>query len=450
MLNNVVKFFGKAITLAVFFLNCSGLAVAAAEPDRRASSIRCAIEKTGQTVECDYRHAASLEVKDVSLSVANVLIQIPPKGYVAYPSPQQSTALLFLVDVSDPKRKNTVEKKNVAAIKEMLATTQSHQKVGLAVFDSDLRVLAPIGADAIAVISAASTLKASGAVTEFYKNILAAIAILQKTDASRKGLIIMSDGKDEDRAYGREDVVKAARDADVVILGLGYLERPQDTPSLENIKRLATETHGLYFDATAQALPVMRDGKPFSFVEKGGRVSFDVGQKRGKQSIALVLRSNDGKPLALNTEIVFPDRRTRNEQAIDLGRQYWKELLAGLLVFMGVVVALLLYRRRRRLAAKPAVAYASLSEMDGSGTQHVLTQTAVRVGRSADNDICLANDTISLHHAEIHRRRGGDVQIVDLGSANGVYVNDTKVTRHELSDGDVLELGEVRLRFTAN
>ena len=194
----------------------------------------------------------------------------------------------------------------------------------------------------------------------------------------------------------------------------------------------------------------MRDGKPFSFVEKGGRVSFDVGQKRGKQSIVLVLRSNDGKPLALNTEIVFPDRRTRNEQAIDLGRQYWKELLAGLLVFMGVVVALLLYRRRRRLAAKPAVAYASLSEMDGSGTQHVLTKTAVRVGRSADNDICLANDTISLHHAEIHRRRGGDVQIVDLGSANGVYVNDTKVTRHELSDGDVLELGEVRLRFTAN
>ena len=192
MLNNVVKFFGKAITLAVFFLNCSGLAVAATEPDRRASSIHCAIEKTGQTVECDYRHADSLEVKDVSLSVANVLIQIPPKGYVAYPSPQQSTALLFLVDVSDPKRKNTVEKKNVAAIKEMLGTTQPHQKVGLAVFDSDLRVLAPISSDAIAVISAASTLKASGAVTEFYKNILAAIAILQKTDASRKGLIIMS------------------------------------------------------------------------------------------------------------------------------------------------------------------------------------------------------------------------------------------------------------------
>lgn len=57
------------------------------------------------------------------------------------------------------------------------------------------------------------------------------------------------------------------------------------------------------------------------------------------------------------------------------------------------------------------------------------------------------NDSISLHHAEIHRRREGDFFIVDLASTNGVFVNDEKVNQGELKSNDIIELGEVRLRF---
>ena len=59
----------------------------------------------------------------------------------------------------------------------------------------------------------------------------------------------------------------------------------------------------------------------------------------------------------------------------------------------------------------------------------------------------LNNDSISSHHAEIHRRREGDFYIVDLASSNGVYVNGNKVNQLELHDGDLIELGEVRLHF---
>jgi hypothetical protein len=61
--------------------------------------------------------------------------------------------------------------------------------------------------------------------------------------------------------------------------------------------------------------------------------------------------------------------------------------------------------------------------------------------------ISLKNETISSHHAEIQRRRTGDVFIVDLASANGVFVNENKITQMQLISGDVIELGEVRLRF---
>lgn len=439
---NAARWWGVCVALVC-------LTVSAATQDRRAESVSCLLEKSGQQVQCDYRHSASLEVKDVSLKVADVAIQIPAKGVATYPASQQSTALLFLVDVSDPKRKNTVEKKSVEAITGMLASTKAHQKVGIAVFDSELRLIAPISADSAGAKNAASGLKADGQSTEFYKNILSAIAILKKTDATRRGLIVMSDGKAEDTAYKHEDVVKAAQEADVVILGLGYLEQSKDSPFLQKIKRLADETYGLYFDATDLDLSRTMMGKPFAFVEKGGRVTFDSGNNRGMQPVTIILRAADLKTVELKTEVDFPDTRMPVEKATDFGKQYWLPLLAGLVFLGGLAVIAWRYMRKKALLARPVAPYALLAELDGSGSQYPLTKTAVCIGRSVDNDIRLVNDSISSHHAEIHRRRAGDVYIVDLGSSNGVYVNEAKVDQHELHDGDVIELGEVRLRFAA-
>jgi len=193
----------------------------------------------------------------------------------------------------------------------------------------------------------------------------------------------------------------------------------------------------------------LQTGKPFSFVEKGGRVSFEVGKFRGKQPVALVLGITDSKPLELKAEIDFPDKRSRSEYAIDFGKQYWSALLAGLFLFISLGVVFLRYRRHKKLLSIPPTPYAMLFEMSGPRTQYELINTAIQIGRSSENDICLENDTISSRHAEIQLRRTGDVFIVDLASANGVYVNEAKVTQSQLFDGDVIELGEVRLRFAA-
>jgi pSer/pThr/pTyr-binding forkhead associated (FHA) protein len=71
----------------------------------------------------------------------------------------------------------------------------------------------------------------------------------------------------------------------------------------------------------------------------------------------------------------------------------------------------------------------------------------MRIGRGKDNDIVLTNSSVSLNHAEIHRRREGGYYLVDLASTNGVFVNGEKAGNVTLKSGDVIELGEVSLQF---
>ena len=62
---------------------------------------------------------------------------------------------------------------------------------------------------------------------------------------------------------------------------------------------------------------------------------------------------------------------------------------------------------------------------------------ALRIGRNDDNDVTLADNSISGYHAEIHRKRDGTFIITDLDSKNGVLLNDYIGDIAELKDGGV-------------
>lgn len=71
-----------------------------------------------------------------------------------------------------------------------------------------------------------------------------------------------------------------------------------------------------------------------------------------------------------------------------------------------------------------------------------------RLGRAPDNDICFDNDSVSGHHAEIYHLPDGTFQICDLHSTNGTWVNGQRIAQGQIiSNGDVVEMGEVRLHF---
>jgi adenylate cyclase len=72
--------------------------------------------------------------------------------------------------------------------------------------------------------------------------------------------------------------------------------------------------------------------------------------------------------------------------------------------------------------------------------------STIHIGRAASNDITLPHSSISRSHALLEGKH--DIWIVkDQHSANGVLVNGARIERAELKSGDVIGLGDIKLRF---
>ena len=112
-------------------------------------------------------------------------------------------------------------------------------------------------------------------------------------------------------------------------------------------------------------------------------------------------------------------------------------------------------------AGKPAPAtgpWATLYVGDGSQAFRLMQQEEFTLGRSDESrtrkpDIDLSPCEAYAHgvsrmHAVI-RRRGGQITLMDLESANGTYVNSRRLgSRQEagLQDGDVIALGALKIQ----
>ncbi|MDB4987605.1 MAG: hypothetical protein JWN04_2783 [Myxococcaceae bacterium] len=80
------------------------------------------------------------------------------------------------------------------------------------------------------------------------------------------------------------------------------------------------------------------------------------------------------------------------------------------------------------------------------GAEFSMTKPALSIGRLEELDLCISHRSISREHARV-TQKGGDFEIEDLRSANGVRVNGQGVKRSPLRSGDLVELGQVRFRF---
>ena len=90
-----------------------------------------------------------------------------------------------------------------------------------------------------------------------------------------------------------------------------------------------------------------------------------------------------------------------------------------------------------------------LISIDGVVIQEVdLVKQRTTLGRRPYNDIVIDNLAISGEHAALHMDLHSHVvEVEDLRSTNGVTVNGEPVVRHELKNGDVMEVGRYKIRF---
>src|SRR6266404_1149975 len=73
----------------------------------------------------------------------------------------------------------------------------------------------------------------------------------------------------------------------------------------------------------------------------------------------------------------------------------------------------------------------------------------VRIGRSPDNDLVVDNLAVSNDHARVYFESGRLV-VEDRGSLNGTFVNDLRVERATLHDGDSIWIGKHHIKVDAS
>jgi transcriptional regulator with GAF, ATPase, and Fis domain len=81
---------------------------------------------------------------------------------------------------------------------------------------------------------------------------------------------------------------------------------------------------------------------------------------------------------------------------------------------------------------------------EGSRSTLRFSKALILIGRAIENDIRLSDPLVSRHHCRIEVDDEG-ATVVDLGSANGTLVNDTRAERLPLSLGDILCVGGARI-----
>jgi hypothetical protein len=88
---------------------------------------------------------------------------------------------------------------------------------------------------------------------------------------------------------------------------------------------------------------------------------------------------------------------------------------------------------------------AELVKIDGDTRTTYPLGRRTRIGRAAGCELQIDSQSVSRHHALL-LKGNREIIIEDLNSTNGVLVNGRKVSRHVLSDGDLLIIGETHFQ----
>ncbi len=83
--------------------------------------------------------------------------------------------------------------------------------------------------------------------------------------------------------------------------------------------------------------------------------------------------------------------------------------------------------------------------VDGDVTRSFELQAEMTIGRSRDCDIFLEDLAVSRLHATIHQLPNGAYELEDHHSATGTFVNGWTVTRCQLHEGDIVQIGSSSL-----
>jgi hypothetical protein len=85
--------------------------------------------------------------------------------------------------------------------------------------------------------------------------------------------------------------------------------------------------------------------------------------------------------------------------------------------------------------------------IDPTGREHPLQNINTIIGRAVENDVVITSKRVSREHTQI-RREGWRIFVEDMGSTNGTYLNNERISEPmQLQDGDQIQIADVLFTF---
>lgn len=421
----------------------------------------------------------------------------------------ESIGVTLLLDTSGSMKGAPVAAAKTAAI-EFIQRMRLNDSVAVINFDDAPHVIQRYTTDKQAAIRSIQNLKSYGGSTHLFDTIDTASNLPVDLPAGRLAILLLTDGRDEGSSLKADDVVHFINEQKVppiyaIGLGngvdrgvLGRLCRMSygkdlyaSTPgALSNLYRQVWKRLSDVYAIEIQTPP--SDGKPH-------QLSVTWLQPGGSRVSASVKLPGDTERDAPPTQV--PAMQPPHVPANAAGRpkliqQPWFQgvvVLVALVVIAAVALSLKARKSKAgsekelglseiqpvgeditgghvtgggdassttlapvvnratmiRKAPEPVtVAWLIATEGPIKGRQFTLDGKPAIIGRGSDADVAIPEDEeISRRHAKLTWSDRGECTLVDMASANGVEINNVRVTQQKLQDGDRIRLGSCLLVY---
>lgn len=426
-------------------------------------------------------------------------------SFKTYNPNEDTSAWLLLFD-----RSKSLDKKSLSLIREdfgrVISSLRSKEKLGIATFAESFRMIAPIGVEHSQLELALKQLEPVGNETYLYQAALQGLEQLGQFNAKRRALVIISDGISEDGPDTTfQSVIKRANELDIVVYSIGYSQKPENDAYLDELNEIAKQTQG----PSQRALLYKNENRVLSprlmqyfldYMQNGGTASFARRLPEQQITAQLVATLENGR--RLTTKIEFnplyiekaevPKIKEPELGLFGIPKNYEVMVLSTI---AGLVILLLLWfffwilkksssdenlstdltaedlsedeitttdelqtdieetSAQETIAETPSSTsnniYGYFEQITPVSSRIELKKTTLTMGRHHDNDIEFSSATVHRRHGTLHMTADKNYALTDLSGpdGNGITVNDQKIETIILKNGDLIELGDIQLRY---
>lgn len=276
--------------------------------------------------------------------------------------------------------------------------------------------------------------------------------LMQQYASGRKVLLIVDEAQNLSNRVLEEvrmlSGVETAKDKALRIILAGQPQLNDKLNSTELVQ--LTQRVRLRFHLTA-----LSKAETNAYIEHRLEVAGSQGRRIfAEDTFALIYRFTGGVPRLINTlcdtSLMAAFSRDKDSVDVEIVEAAIKELqwveLASSTNRMKTVVEVDTGGQPPAMSQPGVVGRILLASEGKTVVEKELRPGRLVIGRTPDNDLQIDSKFISRHHCQIVTQADACL-IEDLNSTNGIFVQSKRVRRHNLNDGDVVQVGQHEIMY---